>query len=131
MSAIAVFAAIFVVLPASASAGEPTLAAIKNYPGLTTFQCHTDPITIYPGQNTNDLALTQTCPHAVKLNDGPVDPAVFAPGSQTKGFVTRFKPSMVELHPDGSTTTPAVWDCLLYTSPSPRDGLLSRMPSSA
>ena len=26
------------------------------------------------------------------------------------------------IHPDG---------CLLYTSPSPRDGLLSRMPSSA
>src|SRR5680860_1844809 len=23
-----------------------------------------------------------------------------------------------------------LWDCLLYTSPSPRDGLLSRMPSS-
>ena len=23
------------------------------------------------------------------------------------------------------------WRCLLYTSPSPRDGLLSRMPSSA
>src|SRR5680860_723497 len=22
------------------------------------------------------------------------------------------------------------WNCLLYTSPSPRDGLLSRMPSS-
>ena len=26
---------------------------------------------------------------------------------------------------------PAVEACLLYTSPSPRDGLLSRMPSSA
>ena len=26
---------------------------------------------------------------------------------------------------------PRAWDCLLYTSPSPRDGLLSRMPSSA
>ena len=25
----------------------------------------------------------------------------------------------------------ANWPCLLYTSPSPRDGLLSRMPSSA
>ena len=25
----------------------------------------------------------------------------------------------------------AVYTCLLYTSPSPRDGLLSRMPSSA
>ena len=24
-----------------------------------------------------------------------------------------------------------LWACLLYTSPSPRDGLLSRMPSSA
>ena len=24
-----------------------------------------------------------------------------------------------------------IQDCLLYTSPSPRDGLLSRMPSSA
>ena len=23
------------------------------------------------------------------------------------------------------------WDCLLYTSPSPRDATLSRMPSSA
>ena len=26
---------------------------------------------------------------------------------------------------------PQFQDCLLYTSPSPRDGLLSRMPSSA
>ena len=28
-------------------------------------------------------------------------------------------------------TAKAYKDCLLYTSPSPRDGLLSRMPSSA
>ena len=28
-------------------------------------------------------------------------------------------------------TAEAVGRCLLYTSPSPRDGLLSRMPSSA
>ena len=28
-------------------------------------------------------------------------------------------------------TTPSCFPCLLYTSPSPRDGLLSRMPSSA
>ena len=28
-------------------------------------------------------------------------------------------------------TTYRIYDCLLYTSPSPRDGLLSRMPSSA
>ena len=31
------------------------------------------------------------------------------------------------LHPDDQS----IWICLLYTSPSPRDGLLSRMPSSA
>ena len=29
------------------------------------------------------------------------------------------------------TTQPTLTLCLLYTSPSPRDGLLSRMPSSA
>ena len=31
----------------------------------------------------------------------------------------------------GTITSVASNDCLLYTSPSPRDGLLSRMPSSA
>ena len=32
---------------------------------------------------------------------------------------------------DGQVTLEQDGDCLLYTSPSPRDGLLSRMPSSA
>ena len=32
---------------------------------------------------------------------------------------------------DRTTTHGVLMDCLLYTSPSPRDGLLSRMPSSA
>ena len=31
----------------------------------------------------------------------------------------------------GGTLKAPVKSCLLYTSPSPRDGLLSRMPSSA
>ena len=31
----------------------------------------------------------------------------------------------------GKTTLMQIMACLLYTSPSPRDGLLSRMPSSA
>ena len=31
----------------------------------------------------------------------------------------------------GTLMTNKALDCLLYTSPSPRDGLLSRMPSSA
>ena len=33
--------------------------------------------------------------------------------------------------PDFVLNKPQYRDCLLYTSPSPRDGLLSRMPSSA
>ena len=32
---------------------------------------------------------------------------------------------------DNGTLRSSIWSCLLYTSPSPRDGLLSRMPSSA
>ena len=32
---------------------------------------------------------------------------------------------------DGTYTVEWDKNCLLYTSPSPRDGLLSRMPSSA
>ena len=31
----------------------------------------------------------------------------------------------------GVIINPGAYTCLLYTSPSPRDGLLSRMPSSA
>ena len=34
-------------------------------------------------------------------------------------------------HLDTSEVSQIIKDCLLYTSPSPRDGLLSRMPSSA
>ena len=32
---------------------------------------------------------------------------------------------------DNKNALPQTKNCLLYTSPSPRDGLLSRMPSSA
>ena len=46
---------------------------------------------------------------------------------------------LVDADPQGSLTVSMGWQdpdalpttCLLYTSPSPRDGLLSRMPSSA
>ena len=43
--------------------------------------------------------------------------------------------NLLPLIPDSGTDTTSVseqeYTCLLYTSPSPRDGLLSRMPSSA
>ena len=39
--------------------------------------------------------------------------------------------TMDYLPPRSVAGTKKIMDCLLYTSPSPRDGLLSRMPSSA
>ena len=47
------------------------------------------------------------------------------------GNIWRF-PRMVGANGGGSFLVPwLIFLCLLYTSPSPRDGLLSRMPSSA
>ena len=106
----AVVALLFAAAPAGAA--EPKLGAAA-YPGMTTYNCATDPITIYPGQNLNLYGLTQTCPHAEKVS-GPGDAGVFAPGSTAEGYVTRFKPSMVEVHEDGSLTTPSVWDLHLH-----------------
>ena len=44
-----------------------------------------------------------------------------------KEFLSLTKKGFINIH---ASILPA-WSCLLYTSPSPRDGLLSRMPSSA
>ena len=42
-----------------------------------------------------------------------------------------FEPITFILYPTGISADAIIYTCLLYTSPSPRDGLLSRMPSSA
>ena len=50
----------------------------------------------------------------------------------TNGVVRKREPSLREEDNDGNELQQtAIEACLLYTSPSPRDGLLSRMPSSA
>ena len=58
----------------------------------------------------------------------PVNGSGFAPGA------SQVRPSRV-FSLQGALADPILWQvahpCLLYTSPSPRDGLLSRMPSSA
>ena len=100
------------VFAAPAIAADPVLDAAI-YPDATTYNCSTDPIPIYPGQNLNLYGLTKTCPNAQKVS-GPGDTSVFATGSTAEGYVTRFKPSMVEVHEDGSLTTPSVWDLHLH-----------------
>ena len=56
-------------------------------------------------------------------------------GPDTTGTATLFETEMnyvIQLHDmDIHAGAPDVWACLLYTSPSPRDATLSRMPSSA
>ena len=47
----------------------------------------------------------------------------------THDQICELKAFLVERYVDNMSTKDLV--CLLYTSPSPRDGLLSRMPSSA
>ena len=97
---------------APASAGEPVLSA-STYPDTTTYDCATDPLTINPGTNLDLYALSKTCPNARKVS-GPGDTSIFAPGSTAEGYMTRFTPSMVEVHDDGSVTTPSVWDLHLH-----------------
>ena len=95
-------------------AEEGAEAAAGDLPGHEHFSCRSDPIPIHPGQNTNLWGITKTCPNATKIS-GPGDTSVFAPGSTAKGYVTRFKPSMVEVLPDGSLVEPpSVWDLHLH-----------------
>ncbi len=100
------------VLAAPAAAKLPVLKPVS-YPGMTTFDCQTDPITLQPGQNLNKYMLTKACPHAEKVS-GPLDESIFEAGSGAEGFMTRFQPSMVEVKPSGKVVTPAVWDLHLH-----------------
>ena len=69
------------------------------------------------------LALAATAP--AKIERGPAGPKFYDPPSQLpKGH------GKLIWRRNASNVIP-LQSCLLYTSPSPRDGLLSRMPSSA
>jgi plastocyanin len=100
--------------PGSASAGEEEeILGKASYADMTTYSCHTPAKTIYPGQNLNNFGGTSTCPNPVKLSGpGESGPTVF--GSSAQGYITRFKPSMVELLPGGGTVTPSVYDLHLH-----------------
>ena len=68
------------------------------------------------------------------LTDPNSDPLTITPGTLPAGVtfnpVTNEVMYIPPVDNDGDTVVPFTV-CLLYTSPSPRDGLLSRMPSSA
>ena len=111
-SALVLGGIVLLALAAPASAKLPVLKP-ASYPGMTTYNCRTDAITLQPGQNLNKYELTKACPHA-EVVDGPGDTSIFEAGSGASGFITRFQPSMVEIKPSGKTMTPAVWDLHLH-----------------
>ena len=69
---------------------------------------------------TEKLPLSAFMPHHPSSNP-------HAPFTATAGKKNKDLKKKIEL----SQVISALETCLLYTSPSPRDGLLSRMPSSA
>src|SRR5680860_1687371 len=94
---------------------------IRQYPELSNTTITV--ITTYPGANADLIQGFITVPiqQAVASAEG-ID-TLTASSSQNVSTVTlNLK---LNADPDRAMT------CLLYTSPSPRDGLLSRMPSSA
>ena len=70
----------------------------------------------------------QTCPHCQQLNDDQKTIGMTVPNDQPAPSVTPTMPQQPFAYAGGNTPSD---DCLLYTSPSPRDSGLSRMPSSA
>jgi hypothetical protein len=105
-------AAGFVAVPASSSAQETEeILAPAAYDDMSTYSCRTPALTIHSGQNLNSYGQTKTCPNPVKLSG----PGVANPfSSPDEGYITRFKPSMVELLPGGGEVTPSVYDLHLH-----------------
>ena len=76
-----------------------------------------DSMKFYEKAETNNFAATQTDTYEVDEYVSQLRP------NRQRRFPTKYQDFVVK--------KVRVITCLLYTSPSPRDGLLSRMPSSA
>ena len=75
-------ALLWLALPAGAGAKSKVLKPVS-YPGMTTYSCRTDAITIYPGQNLNLFGVTKTCPNA-REGERAGRRDVFRPGSTAR-----------------------------------------------
>ena len=63
-------------------------------------------------------------------NTSMSNPSTMRIGINSEGTITLYNGAM-DIGQGANTIMIQICACLLYTSPSPRDGLLSRMPSSA
>ena len=78
------------------------------------------PVILFPGNISGVASNADAILFMSLLNS---DNPYFITGAQALGSISVKKHNIEPL--------PTAYLCLLYTSPSPRDGLLSRMPSSA
>ena len=84
-----------------------------------------DAVASYFGDTTPDER-----ERVIKQFQNPDSPLRFFVGNtQTGGYGITLTEAQNVIYYSNNPNTPNT--CLLYTSPSPRDGLLSRMPSSA
>ena len=123
---------------------DQVAAPASPQPGPAPNQQHQTPTRYVAGgdeQSSSDEELFFTPRRAERADSSPdfhgfADPAEFqrestaaekAAFNQVTGRVTRHRAAREDIN----VPTHQRCACLLYTSPSPRDGLLSRMPSSA
>ena len=69
--------------------------------------------------------------HIISTNKAPAAVGTYSQAVAVTGGTTIYLSGQIPLVPETMEVVEGGIDCLLYTSPSPRDGLLSRMPSSA
>ena len=77
-----------------------------------------------PGVKSNPTTIIGVKPNVPKTKTEKAKSKLKIATQKTKGSQAKLDQAIFNLQEQNQT-------CLLYTSPSPRDGLLSRMPSSA
>ena len=119
----------------SGTTGPPKGAMLTNANSMFAIEKVVDEIDAYPDRtppNTKDQILTYLplCHVAERI----FSTWTMLAGGPTLNFAESIETvaqNLREVQPTLFFAVPRIWDCLLYTSPSPRDRQKSRMPSSA
>ena len=89
-----------------------------------------DPLVI-EGQGTVGLEILEQTKDQIDFLFLPVGGGGLASGVSSVFKVLSSKTKLIGVEPNGAPSMSKSFDCLLYTSPSPRDRTRPRMPSSA
>ena len=99
--------------------------------GFTYIGVEPDPAEMHDGPGLNDgTTYVRASGTALPFDDDSVDVCLSSNVAEHVAEPWRLGAEMLRVTKPGGLVVLS-YTCLLYTSPSPRDGLLSRMPSSA